>query len=257
MAIPTFTMRQLLEAGLHYGHTTRRWNPRMSPYIYGVRNGIHILDLEQTVPMLYKAMQVIRDTISGGGRALFVGTKPQASEKIKESAKRCGQYYINHRWLGGTLTNWKTVNQSIKRLKEMEAALENPGRLTKKEILKLSRERDKLELAIGGIRDMGGLPDILFVIDTNKEAISILEAARLGIPVIAVLDSNCDPENVTYPIPGNDDALRSINLYCDLISGAVLDGLQAEMISQGIDIGESTEPSGEVENETIAETATA
>lgn len=239
MAMPTFTMRQLLEAGLHYGHTTRRWNPKMSPFIFGVRNGIHIIDLEQTVPMLYKALQVIRDVVAGGGRVLFVGTKPQASEKIKEAAKKCGQYYINHRWLGGTLTNWKTVNQSIKRLKEMEEVLENPGRLTKKEILKMTRERDKLDLALGGIRDMGGLPDALFVIDTNKEAIAIEEATRLGIPVIGVLDSNSSPEGVTYPIPGNDDALRAISLYCDLASSAVLDGLQAEMVSQGIDLGES------------------
>jgi small subunit ribosomal protein S2 len=232
-------MRQLLEAGLHYGHTTRRWNPKMGSYIFGVRNGIHIIDLEQTVPLLYRAMQAIRDTVSSGGRALFVGTKPQAGEKIKESAKRCGQYYINHRWLGGMLTNWKTVNQSIKHLSAMEEALENPEHLTKKEILKIQRERDKLELAIGGIREMGGLPNILFIIDTNKEAIAIQEAKRLGIPVIAVLDSNSDPEGVTYPIPGNDDALRAINIYCDLMAGAVLDGLQAEMVSAGIDIGES------------------
>jgi len=246
MAMPTFTMRQLLEAGLHYGHTTRRWNPKMAPFIFGVRNGIHILDLEQTVPALYKGLQVIRDTVSGGGRVLFVGTKSQASEKIKEAALKCGQYYINYRWLGGTLTNWKTVNQSIKRLKEMEESLDNPGRLTKKEILKMKRERDKLELALGGIRDMGGLPDVLFVIDTNKEAIAIQEATRLGIPVVGVLDSNSDPEGVTYPIPGNDDALRAINLYCDLIAASVLDGLQAEMVSQGIDLGESeTLPVGE------------
>ncbi len=239
MPMPTFTMRQLLEAGLHYGHTTRRWNPKMASYLFGVRNGIHIIDLEQTVPALYRALQAMRDTVAAGGRALFVGTKPQAAEKIKESAKRCGQYYINHRWLGGTLTNWKTVNQSIKRLNEMEESLAQPDHLTKKEILKLQREYEKLELAIGGIREMGGLPDILFVIDTNKEAIAIQEAKRLGIPVIAVLDSNSDPEGVTYPIPGNDDALRAINLYCDLMASSVLDGLQAEMISAGIDIGES------------------
>lgn len=239
MPMPTFTMRQLLEAGIHYGHTTRRWNPKMAPYLFGVRSGIHIIDLEQTVPLLYQAMQALRDVVAGGGRALFVGTKPQAAEKIKESAKRCGQYYINHRWLGGTLTNWKTVNQSIKRLVEMEEGLANPAHLTKKEVLKIQREHEKLELAIGGIREMGGLPDILFVIDTNKEAIAIQEAKRLKIPVIAVLDSNSSPEDVTYPIPGNDDALRAINMYCDLMAGSVLDGLQAEMISAGIDIGES------------------
>ncbi len=250
MAMPTFTMHQLLEAGLHYGHTTRRWNPKMASYLFGVRNRIHIIDLEQTVPALYRAMQAMRDIVAGGGRALFVGTKPQAAEKIKESAKRCGQYYINHRWLGGTLTNWKTVNQSIKRLNEMEESLENPSHLVKKEVLKLQREHDKLELAIGGIREMGGLPDILFIIDTNKEAIAIQEAKRLGIPVIAVLDSNSDPEGVTYPIPGNDDALRAINMYCDLMAGAVLDGLQAEMISAGIDIGESaTLPEDELDSQ--------
>ncbi|NBT85624.1 MAG: 30S ribosomal protein S2 [Alphaproteobacteria bacterium] len=258
MAMPTFTMRQLLEAGLHYGHTTRRWNPKMSPFIFGVRNGIHIIDLEQTVPLLYKALQVIRDTVAGGGRVLFVGTKSQASEKIKEAAKKCGQYYINHRWLGGTLTNWKTVNQSIKRLKEMEEILENPGRLTKKEVLKMTRERDKLELALGGIRDMGGLPDALFVIDTNKEAIAIQEASRLGIPVIGVLDSNSDPEGITYPIPGNDDALRAIHLYCDLAAASVLDGLQAEMVSQGIDLGESaTLPDEELASAEAAEVVAA
>jgi small subunit ribosomal protein S2 len=242
MSIPTFTMRQLLEAGTHYGHHTRRWNPKMAPYIFGVRNGIHIIDLEQTVPMLYRALEVIRNTVAAGGRILFVGTKPQASEKVKEAAKKCGQYYINHRWLGGLLTNWKTVNQSIKRMKEMEERLEaGTAGLTKKEALDLHREYTKLELALGGIRDMGGLPDLLFVIDTNKEAISIQEARRLGIPVVAIVDSNCDPKDVTFPIPGNDDAMRAIQLYCDLVSGAILDGLQAEMTSAGIDLGESAE----------------
>ena len=241
MALPTYTMRQLLEAGLHYGHTTRRWNPKMSPYIFGARNGIHILNLELTLPMINRSMQAIRDTVAAGGRVLFVGTKPQASEIIKEAAKRCGQYYVNHRWLGGMLTNWKTINQSIKRLKELEEELSNPGRLTKKEILSIQRERDKLELAIGGVRDMGGLPDILFVIDTNKEDISIKEANRLGIPVVAVLDSNSDPEGVIFPIPGNDDAMRAITFYCDMVANSVLDGLQAEMRSAGIDIGASAQ----------------
>ena len=242
MAVPTFTLRQLLEAGVHYGHHTRRWNPKMSPYIYGVRNGIHIVDLEQTFPLLYRAMEAIKEVASNGGRILFVGTKTQASEKIKESAKKCGQYYINHRWLGGTMTNWKTVNQSIKRLKEMEEHLENHGQgLTKKELLELNRNHTKLELALGGIRDMGGLPDILFVIDTNKEAIAIQEATRLKIPVVAILDTNSNPEGVTYPIPGNDDALRAITLYCELMAGSVLSGLQAEMVSKGIDIGESVD----------------
>lgn len=239
MAMPTFTMRQLVEAGVHYGHATRRWNPKMGPYIYGVRNGIHVVDIEQTVPMLYKGLQALRDVVASSGRVLFVGTKPQASEKIKEAAKRCGQYYINHRWLGGMMTNWKTVNQSIKRLKEMEQVLSEPGRLTKKEILQLRREYDKLELAIGGIREMGGVPDILFVIDTNKEEIAIQEARKLGIPVVAIVDTNSCPDNINYPIPGNDDALRAINLYCDLAAAAVLDGLQAEMRSAGVDVGES------------------
>ncbi|MBX9804797.1 MAG: 30S ribosomal protein S2 [Alphaproteobacteria bacterium] len=252
MATPSFTMRQLLEAGVHYGHHTRRWNPKMSPYIFGIRNGVHILDLQQTVPMLHHAMEAIRNTVASGGRVLFVGTKTQASERIKESAKRCGQYYINHRWLGGTMTNWKTVNQSIKRMKEMEERLSQASGLTKKESLDLERSFNKLDMALGGIREMGGLPDILFVIDTNKEAIAIQEARRLNIPVVAVLDSNSDPEGVTFPIPGNDDALRAIGLYCELISGAVLAGLQAEMSSAGIDLGESAEVPTEVLEPEIA-----
>lgn len=257
MAMPSFTMRQLLEAGVHYGHHTRRWNPKMSQFIFGVRNGVHIIDLQQTVPLLYQAMEAIRSTVASGGRVLFVGTKAQASEKIKECAKRCGQYYINHRWLGGSLTNWKTVNQSIKRMKEMEERLSESTGLTKKESLDLERHFNKLELALGGIREMGGVPDILFVIDTNKEAIAIQEARRLNIPVVAVLDSNSNPEGVTYPIPGNDDALRAIGLYCDLISGAVLDGLQAEMTSAGIDLGESLEvPVDDIDAEEITEEVT-
>jgi len=240
MAMPTFTMRQLLEAGVHYGHNTRRWNPKMSEFIFGVRNGIHIIDLEQTNHLLSRAMETVRNTVAAGGRVLFVGTKPQASAVIKETAKRCGQYYINHRWLGGTLTNWKTVNQSIKRMKEMEERIEGGlVGLTKKESLDLERNYTKLEMALGGIRDMGGLPDLIFIIDTNKEAIAIQEAQRLGIPVVAVLDSNSNPDGVSYPIPGNDDALRAIKTYCELISGAVLDGLQAEMVSAGIDLGEA------------------
>lgn len=240
MAMPTFTMRQLLEAGVHYGHNTRRWNPKMAEFIFGVRNGIHIIDLEQTYNLLHRAMEAVRNTVAAGGRVLFVGTKPQASEAVKESAKRCGQYYINHRWLGGTLTNWKTVNQSIKRMKDMEERIENGlVGLTKKESLDLQRNYTKLEMALGGIRDMGGLPDLIFVIDTNKEAIAIEEARRLGIPVVAILDSNSEPQGVNYPVPGNDDALRAIKTYCELISGAVLDGLQAEMVSAGIDLGEA------------------
>ncbi len=239
MAMPTFSMRQLLEAGVHYGHHTRRWNPKMAPYIFGIRNGIHVMDLDQTVPMLHKALEAVRDVVSSGGRVLFVGTKTQASEKVKDAASRCGQYYINHRWLGGTLTNWKTVNQSIKRMKEMEKLREQPGRMTKKELLNVDRDYQKTDLALGGIREMGGLPDILFVIDTNKEAIAIQEAKRLRIPVIAILDSNSSPDDVQFPIPGNDDAMRAIELYCDLVAQAVLDGLQKEMITAGIDIGSS------------------
>ena len=255
MALPTFTMRQLLEAGVHYGHHTRRWNPKMSPYIFGIRNGIHIMDLEQTVPLFYRALQAIRETVASGGRVLFVGTKPQASDIIKEHAKRCGQYYINHRWLGGMLTNWKTVYQSIKRMREMEETISrNCEGLTKKETLDLNRKYTKLELAIGGISDMGGIPDMLFVVDTNKEAIAIQEANRLGIPVVAILDSNSDPAGVNYPIPGNDDAIRAIQLYCELAGNAILDGLQAEMISAGIDIGASAHVSESVDGQ-ISSTA--
>jgi small subunit ribosomal protein S2 len=239
MAIPDFTMRQLLETGVHFGHHTRRWNPKMATYIFGVRNGVHIIDLEQTVPMLHRALQTIRDVAAGGGRVLLVGTKRQAQEAIAEAAKRCGQYYVNHRWLGGMLTNFKTISQSIKRLRELDDRIneQNSG-LTKRELLELTRDRDKLERALGGIKEMGGLPDILFIIDTNKEAIAVQEANKLKIPVVAVLDSNSSPDGIAYPIPGNDDAMRAIHLYCDLVSGAVLDGLQAELAATGGDIGE-------------------
>ncbi|MBL8832958.1 MAG: 30S ribosomal protein S2 [Rhodospirillales bacterium] len=244
MAMPSFTMRQLLEAGVHFGHHTRRWNPKMAQYLFGVRNGIHIIDLEQTVPMLDQAVKAVRDVAAAGGRVLFVGTKRAASDKIADAAKRCGQYYVNHRWLGGMLTNWKTISNSIKRLKEIDERLagDQPGGaasggLTKKELLYMTRERDKLERSLGGIKEMGGLPDLLFVIDTNKEAIAVEEARRLNIPVIAVLDSNSDPKGVTYPIPGNDDALRAVATYCELMANAVLDGLQAEMKAAGVDVG--------------------
>ena len=242
MATPTFTMRQLLEAGVHFGHTTRRWNPRMSSYIFGARNGVHIIDLEQTVPMLHHALDFVRETVAGGGRVLFVGTKRQASEIIAESAKKCGQYYVNHRWLGGMLTNWKTISLSIKRLREVEERLsEEHSGLTKKELLNITRERDKLERALGGIKEMGGLPDVLFVIDTNKEHIAVAEARKLNIPVVAVVDSNSNPEGITYPIPGNDDALRAISLYCDLMADSVLTGIQAELIASGRDVGAAEE----------------
>ena len=230
MPMPEFSMRQLLEAGVHFGHHTRRWNPKMKMYIFGVRNGVHIIDLQQTVPMMDRALKAMRDISASGGRILFVGTKRQAADQIKESAKRCGQYYVNHRWLGGMLTNWKTVSGSIARLKELDTILNGDAKAyTKKEQLMLGRERERLELSIGGIKEMGGLPDALFIIDTNKEAIAVLEANNLNIPVFAVVDSNSDPKGIDFPIPGNDDALRAIELYCELASGAVLDGLSAEM----------------------------
>lgn len=259
MALPTFTMRQLLEAGVHFGHHTRRWNPKMGQYIFGVRNGIHIIDLQQTVPMLYRAMEAARNVVAGGGRVLFVGTKRQAALPIAEAAKRCGQYFVNHRWLGGMLTNWQTISQSIHRLRDMDEKLSNENiGLTKKELLQLTRERDKLERALGGIKEMGGLPDILFVIDTIKEQIAIKEAAKLGIPVIAVLDSNSDPDGIPFAIPGNDDAMRAIELYCQLVSDAILDGLQQEMVSSGADIGASEdapkEQLGEAEGAVAAAT---
>lgn len=242
MALPTFTMRQLLEAGVHFGHQARRWNPKMGPYIFGKRNNIHIIDLQQTVPMLHHSLKAVRDTVAGGGRVLFVGTKRQASDVVAESAKQCAQFYVNHRWLGGMLTNWKTVSESIKRLRTVEERLssEEIG-LTKKEILKLTRERDKLELALGGIKDMGGLPNIIVVIDTNKEELAVKEANKLGIPVVGILDSNSNPDGIDFPIPGNDDALRAINLYCDLFKQAVIDGISVEMAEQGEDLGAAEE----------------
>lgn len=252
--MPTFTMRQLLEAGVHYGHQTRRWDPKMGPYLYGSRSGIHIIDLQQTVPMLYQALQVVRDVVAAGGRVLFVGTKRQASEKVKDSATLCGQYYVNHRWLGGMLTNWKTISQSIKRLRELDEQMaEGIHGFTKKELLNLERERNKLDLSLGGIKDMGGVPDILFIIDTNKEDIAIKEANKLGIPVVAIVDSNSNPDGIDYMIPGNDDAQRAIDLYCTLISAAVLDGLQAEMQSVGVDLGESADLEVNIEDEPLLE----
>ncbi|WP_299437364.1 30S ribosomal protein S2 [uncultured Rhodospira sp.] len=244
MAMPSFTMRQLIEAGCHFGHNTRRWNPKMAPYLYGVRDNVHIIDLQQTVPMLHRAMQAVREVVAGGGRVLFVGTKRQAQEIVAENARRCGQYYVNHRWLGGMLTNWKTISHSIKRLRELEDKLESGelSALTKKELLNLNREKDKLDLALGGIKEMGGLPDILFIIDTVKEDLAVSEATKLNIPVVAVLDSNSDPKGVTFPIPGNDDAIRAIQTYCELISGAALDGIQAEMTAAGLDLGTMEAP---------------
>ncbi|WP_122039194.1 30S ribosomal protein S2 [Asaia bogorensis] len=255
MAMPEFTMRQLLEAGVHFGHHTRRWNPAMAPYLFGVRNQVHIIDLQQTVPMLDRALQAVRNTVAGGGRVLFVGTKRAAAEHVAEAATRCGQYYVNHRWLGGMLTNWKTITGSIKRLRQIDEMLSGDTRgLTKKEILDITRDREKLERSLGGIKEMGGLPDILFVIDTNKEKLAVEEANKLGIPVVAVLDSNSNPAGVTYPIPGNDDAIRAITTYCDLVSQAVLDGISAEMAASGADFGASEElPVETVVEETTAE----
>ncbi|MEC7982395.1 MAG: 30S ribosomal protein S2 [Pseudomonadota bacterium] len=243
MSLPTFSMRQMLEAGVHFGHSTRRWNPRMKPYIFGERNKIHILDLQQTVPMLHAALKALSDVTSRGGRVLFVGTKRAAADKIAETARNCGQYYVNHRWLGGMMTNWATVSQSIRRLRDLESRMDSDeiNQLTKKEVLQLTRERDKLELTLGGIKEMGGLPDMLFVIDTNKEAIAVEEANRLNIPVVAIVDTNAKPEGVDYIIPGNDDAMRAISFYCELAQAAVIDGLQTEMMSSGGDAGEAAE----------------
>ena len=244
MALPDFSMRQLLEAGAHFGHQTHRWNPKMDKFIFGSRSNIHIIDLSQSIPLLHQALVKVREVAAGGGRGLFVGTKRQASDPIATAAKRCAQYYVNHRWLGGTLTNWRTVSGSIARLRELEGLLEGgetSGR-QKKEVLKLTRERDKLELSLGGIKDMGGIPDLMFVIDTNKEAIAILEARKLNIPVIAILDTNCNPDGITFPIPGNDDAARAIQLYCDLLADSVLDGLAAGQSASGIDLGASEAP---------------
>ncbi|QHQ34708.1 30S ribosomal protein S2 [Algicella marina] len=242
MALPEFSLRQLLEAGVHFGHQTHRWNPRMGQYIYGDRNGIHIIDLTQTVPMLDAALNVVQQTVGKGGRILFVGTKRQAQKAVSDAAELSAQYYMNHRWLGGTLTNWKTVSASIARLKSIDEQMEGGAEgLTKKERLQMEREQTKLQASLGGIRDMGGVPDLIFVIDTNKEALAVQEARKLGIPVIAVLDSNSNPEGIDYPIPGNDDAARAISLYCDLIARAALDGMAAQLGASGVDVGEMEE----------------
>lgn len=255
MALPTFTMKDLLEAGVHFGHHARRWNPKMQDYIFGVRNGVHILDLQQTVPMLDHAVKALRDIVAQGGKVLFVGTKRQAQEKIKETALRCGQYYMNHRWLGGTLTNWNTISGTIARLNEIEKILsdaEQSKSYTKKELLMMTRERDKLILSVGGIREMGGKPDAMIVIDTNQEDIAIKEANKLGIPVFAIVDSNADPDGIDYIIPGNDDSLRAIELYCNVFADTVLDGLQAELASAGIDAGAAEDAKEDVPAEAVA-----
>ncbi len=244
MALPEFTMRQLLEAGAHFGHQTHRWNPKMERYIFGARANIHIIDLSQTMPLLHQALVKVREVAASGGRVLFVGTKRQAADPVAAAAKRCAQYYVNHRWLGGTLTNWRTISGSIARLRELEGVLDggDTGGRTKKELLQLTREREKLELSLGGIKDMGGIPDLMFVIDTNKEGIAIQEARKLNIPVIAILDTNCDPQGITFPIPGNDDAARALQLYCDLMADAVLDGLTEGQVAMGVDIGAAEAP---------------
>ena len=260
MALPDFSMRQLLEAGVHFGHQTHRWNPRMGEFIYGDRNGIHIIDLTQTVPMLDAALNVLRETAAKGGRILFVGTKRQAQRPIADAAEKSAQYFMNHRWLGGTLTNWKTVSQSIKRLQELDERLADGAEgLTKKERLGMEREQAKLQASLGGIREMGGVPDLLFVVDVNKEDLAIAEARKLGIPVVAVVDTNCSPDGVDYLIPGNDDAARAIALYCDLAARAVLDGMSAQLGAAGVDIGAFEEAAVEevVAEEVVAEEAVA
>ena len=238
MAAPVVTMQQLIEAGAHFGHQTHRWNPRMKPYIFGARNGVHILDLSQTVPLFARALEFIDATVRAGGKVLFVGTKRQAQEPIAQAARSCGQHFVNHRWLGGMLTNWKTISGSIKRLKTLEEQLSgDTAGLTKKEVLQLTRERDKLELSLGGIRDMGGIPDVMFVIDANKEELAIKEANVLGIPVVAILDSNVSPDGIAFPVPANDDASRAVRLYCEAVAAAATKGRQEGVVDSGVDIG--------------------
>ena len=254
MALPDFTMRQLLEAGAHFGHQSHRWNPKMAPFIYGTRNSIHIIDLAQTVPLLHQALKAVSDTVGKGGRVLFVGTKRQASDEIAAAAKRSAQYFVNARWLGGMLTNWKTISASISRLRKLDEMLSEGAKgLTKKERLMMSRERDKLEMALGGIKDMGGIPDLVFVIDTNKEALAIKEANRLKIPVAAIVDTNCDPDGIAFPIPANDDAGRAIQLYCDLVARAAIDGIGRSQGAAGVDLGEAVAPIAEPLPEAPAE----
>jgi small subunit ribosomal protein S2 len=246
MAAPTVTMQQLIEAGAHFGHQTHRWNPRMKPYIFGARNGVHIIDLSQTVPLFARALDFIQDTVRAGGKVLFVGTKRQAQDPIAEAARRSGQHFVNHRWLGGMLTNWKTISGSIKRLKSLEEQLAgDTSGLTKKEVLQLTRELEKLEMSLGGIRDMGGIPAVMFVIDANKEELAIKEANVLGIPVVAILDSNVDPNGIAFPIPGNDDASRAVRLYCDAVAQAAMSGRGEGVVDSGADFGAMAEPPAE------------
>ena len=251
MAAPTVTLQQLIEAGAHFGHQTHRWNPRMKPYIFGDRNGIHILDLSQSVPLFARALEFISQTVASGGKVLFVGTKRQAQQAVADSARASGQHFVNHRWLGGMLTNWKTISNSIKRLKTLEEKLsDGASGITKKEVLQLTRERDKLEASLGGIRDMGGIPDVMFVIDANKEMLAIKEANTLGIPVVAILDSNVNPHGISFPIPANDDAARAIRLYCDAVAQSAKKGGRSAVVDSGVDIGALAEPMAE---EVVAE----
>ena len=256
MAAPVVTMQALIEAGAHFGHQTHRWNPRMKPYIFGARNGVHIIDLSQTVPLFARALDFVESTVRSGGKVLFVGTKRQAQDPIAQAARACGQHFVNHRWLGGMLTNWKTISGSIRRLKALEEQLSgDTGGLTKKEVLQLTREREKLEMSLGGIRDMGGIPDVMFVIDANKEDLAIKEAAVLGIPVIAILDTNVDPSNIAFPVPGNDDASRAVQLYCQAVCDAALAGRGGKLADSGVDIGAMDAPPAEAVVEAEGETA--
>ncbi len=238
-SLPSYSMREMMEAGVHFGHKTKRWNPKMAPFLFGIRNDVHIIDLQQTVPMLDRALKSVHDIVLRNGRVLFVGTKRQAQDTVAEYAKRCGQYYVNHRWLGGMLTNWKTISESIRKLRDLEELL-NSGEaagLTKKERLNLTRQKERLDRALGGIRDMGGVPDILVVVDTNKEDIAVMEARKLGIPVIGILDSNSDPDGIVYPVPGNDDSSRAIRFYCRVVSEAVLSGIERGIGQSPVDTG--------------------
>ena len=257
MASPDVSMQQLLEVGAHFGHQTHRWNPKMKPYIFGERNGVHIIDLSQTVPLFARALDFVRQTVAAGGKVLFVGTKRQAQDPIAEASRRSNQHFVNHRWLGGMLTNWKTISNSIKRFKSLEEQLSGDTTgLTKKEVLQLTRERDKLELSLGGIRDMGGIPDVMFVIDANKEELAIKEANVLGIPVVAILDTNVDPSGIAFPVPGNDDASRAVRLYCDAVAQAATTGRNEGVVDSGADIGElDTPPEEEVAAEPVEEPA--
>ena len=255
MALPDFTMQELLEAGIHFGHQKHRWNPKMEPYIFGVRNNLHIIDLSQTVPLLHQAIKIVSDTVAKGGRVLFVGTKKQASDIVADAATRCAHYYVNSRWLGGMLTNWNTISNSIQRLRKVDEILQgDPQGFTKKERLFLDRERQKLNLALGGIKDMGSVPDLMFVIDSNKEAIAVQEAKKLNIPVISIIDTNSNPDCIDYPIPGNDDASRSIALYCDLIARAAIDGIERQQRNSGVDLGSREDiPVQDVKKDTAIE----